>query len=246
MFQKKSVGLALALCAGLSVPAYSVKSQSKKQKSTIKRVFKTLGTGLLSLGAAAGSGYGLYWANNYNLKKTVKPLLTMTFLGSFLTAGYICVGQFILKNMVKSAKEKIKDYKKELTDDINKLGEKLKSIVNEAKENMFPRIVLPSVRRDPKGQNIWAVFILYFFDRKTLIPSLIKKNKLINKRLIGNKKKNSLLSSDQVQLIAIEKIKIPSINAIASWRILFFASIFFSIEYFLIFFIFLSVMCSLI
>jgi len=92
-------------------------------------------------------------------------------------------------------------------------------MVNDASEKVFPRIVLPRVRIDPKGQKTCEVSIVYFLERNNRNPSLIRKTNAMMKRLTKINDMNSVLSLDHVQLKAREKIITASTKAILSWNI---------------------------
>ncbi len=74
-----------------------------KKAHLVQDIF--LGAG--SLRALGACGYGLYWVNGRCLRRTLKPAIQLTFIGSFMTALYCCVVKFVARHVVAKAKEEI-------------------------------------------------------------------------------------------------------------------------------------------
>lgn len=129
MFKKRLAGSVIVFSLAMMVPHVSVAMGERKNS-----IVKDIGAGVVSLGALAGAAYGLYWANDYDVKKTAKPFIGLAAIGSVLTASYFCFGKFLWRKFVKSSENFVEKFMKKRAEqfktELNDLGDTAKNRVS--------------------------------------------------------------------------------------------------------------------
>ncbi|MCK5632630.1 hypothetical protein KAH94_02695 [bacterium] len=117
---KKIMSVLLVISLGFSCSVFS-----GKEKLGRGSFFKKVGISILSIGALGGSGVAWSWANKWDVRKTLKPVIQTTFFGSLGFALY----RFFVKPFVKKEVVKIKV-------EVENMEKKVKSVGALAKKEL--------------------------------------------------------------------------------------------------------------
>lgn len=101
----------LVLAGALLLPGAMCGMDEKKKedvnlKKEVKKshVVRNIGLAAVSLGLLSAASYGTYWSNNYDLKKTLRPLLSSVLLpGACFFAAYHIYGKYMLSSVIKKS-----------------------------------------------------------------------------------------------------------------------------------------------